>query len=132
MWPYGFVVGPAITFIGTGIVLVSQGVTQAASYSGWALIGLGCLTLLLSLVKYRVEKDDRDNAFYRVLPSGEVKALFTYPEYRRFPQKIRVQLLRDGLVDRWIRDEISRRATKFLASPRMAAMRDWFRAFFEQ
>jgi len=131
VWAYSLVVGPAVTFVGTGVVLVAQAANRAQVFAGWVLMAFGALTLVLSYFRYVVQKDDRANAFYRVLPSGEVKALFTYPEYRRFPERIRIELLSDKFVKRWVDDEMKRRAVRFLKSPRLDNLRDWFRAFFE-
>jgi hypothetical protein len=131
MWAYSLVVGPAVTFVGAGVVLVAQAANRGQAFAGWVLVVFGALTLVLSWIRYAVHKDDNDHAFYRVLSTGEAKALFTYPEYRRFPDRIRVELLSDPFVDRWIQDEMDRRALRYLTSPRLTELRDGLRAFFE-
>ena len=127
MWPYAYVVAPSAAIVSTGIVLVQQG----AIHTGSALIGIGSLILLVAFSKFRLERDDRAHGFYRILGDGDVKCLFTYPEFRRLPQRIRTELMGVAAVDRWVQDEITRRATNYLRSPRLSSAMMKFREFFD-
>jgi hypothetical protein len=111
VWRYGWTIAPLIATVALGTALV----LNRFVWVGWVAVAIGCLGLLLVLLKEIVERPERANAFYRV-DGPQATYLYSYAEFRRLPGRVRSALLKDPDVVAWFKRETSRHGGDMLAA----------------
>src|SRR6267142_11709 len=103
-WRYAWTLAPllAVVALGTNIAL------QGSRWIGCGLIVMGILGFALVFLKEIVERPERAHALYHVVEGKQAIYLYSYTEFRRLPEHVRLRLLQDRDVKQWFRAETHR------------------------
>jgi hypothetical protein len=102
-WRYAWTIAPLVGTVALGAGLIVQRLT----WIGLMVVVVGSFGLLLVVLKEIVERPERAHALYKV-EGPQPTYLYSYVEFRRLPDAVRRDLLKDPNVVKWYTRETHR------------------------